>query len=156
MTVEEICELPVQKFAADNCALFLWVTFPKLEEAFEVIKAWGFEYKTVAFVWIKQTKKSGQWFTGLGWWTRNNAEVCLIATKGHPKRISKGVHTVVDTPIEAHSKKPDEVRKRIVRLVGDIPRAELFAREESPGWYCLGNEIDGMDIRESLIKTAKM
>ena len=157
MSKENIYSLPVADIADDDCILFLWVTFPCLLEGLETIKRWGFEYKTLGFCWVKRCKKqTDKWFWGLGFWTRANPEICIIATKGHPKRISKGVHTVVDTPIEAHSKKPDEVRKRIVRLVGDSPRAELFAREESPGWYCLGNEIDGMDIRESLIKTAKM
>ena len=87
---------------------------------------------------------------GLGFWTRANPELCLIATKGQPKRVSKAVHCIVDTPVEVHSKKPDIVREKIVELAGDLPRAELFARNEYPGWVCVGNEIDGMDIRDSL------
>lgn len=141
MPLDEICALPVSKYAADNCALFLWVTFPKLEEAFEVIKAWGFEYKTVAFVWIKQTKKSGLWFTGLGWWTRNNAEICVIATKGRPQRNSRKVHQLIISPIEQHSKKPDIVRDKIVELMGDLPRLEMFARQAPDGWDVWGNEV---------------
>jgi N6-adenosine-specific RNA methylase IME4 len=86
----------------------------------------------------------------LGFWTRSNSELCLLATKGKPKRISKSVHSVVDTPIEKHSKKPDVVRERIVELCGDVDRIELFAREKTDGWDCLGNEIDGKDIRDSL------
>jgi N6-adenosine-specific RNA methylase IME4 len=77
----------------------------------------------------------------LGYWTRSNAEVCLLATKGHPKRQSKRVHQVIDTPVEEHSKKPDVVRQRIVELMGDIPRIELFARQKIPGWDVWGNEV---------------
>ena len=141
MPLDEICALPVSKFAAENCALFLWVTFPKLEECFDVIKAWGFTYRTVAFTWIKQTKKSGKWFMGLGWWTRNNAEICLLATKGKPKRVSACVRELVVSPIEQHSKKPDIVRDRIVELMGDLPRLEMFARQAPAGWDVWGNEV---------------
>ena len=141
MTVEEICELPVQKFAADDCVLFMWATFPQLEEAFEVIKAWGFKYSTVAFVWVKKNKKSDSWFMGMGWWTRNNAEVCLVATRGHPKRISRKVHQLIISPVEEHSKKPDITRDKIIELMGDLPRVELFARQAPPGWDVWGNEV---------------
>lgn len=141
MTVEEICELPVPKFAADDCVLFMWATFPKLEEAFEVIKAWGFKYSTVAFVWVKKNKKSDSWFMGMGWWTRNNSEVCLVATRGHPKRISRKVHQLIISPVEEHSKKPDITRDKIIELMGDLPRVELFARQAPPGWDVWGNEV---------------
>lgn len=82
--------------------------------------------------------------------------MCLIATRGNPKRVSKAVHSVIDTPVERHSKKPDEVRRRIEQLMGDVPRAELFARETYPGWVCLGNEIDGMDIRDAIAGLKEM
>lgn len=142
MKLSDICALPVADLADKDCALFLWVTYPNLQEAFEVIKAWGFKYKTVAFTWVKRCKKSPEWFTGLGHWTRANAEICLLATKGNPKRISKSVRQIIDTPIERHSKKPDEIRDRIVELLGDIPRIELFARERTDGWDCWGNEVN--------------
>ena len=142
MKLSDICVLPVADIAAEDCALFLWATYPNLQEAFEVIKAWGFVYKTVAFTWIKRNKKSPGWFVGLGHWTRANAEICLLATKGKPKRVSKGVRQIVDTPIERHSKKPDIVRDRIVELMGDVPRIELFAREKFVGWDVFGNEVD--------------
>ena len=141
MPLDEICALPVSKFATENCTLFLWVIFPKLEECFEVIKAWGFVYKTVAFVWIKQTRKSGGWFMGCGHWTRANAEICLLATKGRPQRLSKSVRQLIISPVEQHSKKPDVVRDRIVELVGDLPRLELFARQKAAGWDVWGNEV---------------
>jgi N6-adenosine-specific RNA methylase IME4 len=141
MKLQDICALPVREIAAENAALFMWATFPNLPEALEVIKAWGFEYKTVAFCWVKRNKKSPGWFVGLGHWTRANAEICLLATRGNPKRVSKGVRQVIDTPIEKHSKKPDEIRDRIVTLMGDLPRIELFAREQHPGWDVFGNEV---------------
>ena len=142
MSNEDICDLPVAELAAPNCALFLWATFPKLPEALRVISAWGFNFKTVAFVWLKLNKKTPTWFYGLGFWTRGNAEICLFATKGHPKRQSAGVHQFIISPIEAHSKKPDIARDKIIELMGDLPRVELFARQTSPGWDVWGNEVD--------------
>ena len=142
MQIEDIKALPVQNLAAKNCALFMWVTFPTIREAFSVLDAWGFTYKTVAFVWVKQNRKTPSLFGGLGNWTRANAEICLLATKGNPKRQSARVHQIITSPIEAHSKKPDIVRDRIVELVGDLPRIELFARHPAPGWDVWGNEVE--------------
>jgi N6-adenosine-specific RNA methylase IME4 len=124
-----------------TCVLFLWVTAPCLIEGIELCKAWGFEYKTIGFTWIKKNKKSDSLFWGMGYWTRANTELCLIATRGKPKRINAGVHSVVMTPIEMHSKKPQEVRDRIVQLMGDLPRIELFARQKTEGWDVWGNEV---------------
>lgn len=121
---------------------FLWATFPQLNEAFRVIDVWGFKYKTLAFLWLKQNRKADSWFYGMGFWTRSNAEVCLLAVKGHPKRQSAGIHQFVISRIEQHSKKPDEVRDKIVKLMGDLPRVELFARQKAPGWDAWGNEVD--------------
>lgn len=123
---------------------------PKLNECFEVIKSWGFTYKTVAFTWIKKNKIADSFFWGMGRWTRANAELCLMATKGKPKRISAAVHSVVYTPIERHSKKPDEVRQRIVKLLGNLPRVELFAREKTDGWDAWGNEVESDIVMESV------
>ncbi len=142
MHIEDIRALPVGKLAAKDCALFLWVTMPTLSEAFSVIEAWGFTYKTVAFVWIKQNRKSPSLFWGLGHWTRANAELCLLATKGSPKRQSAAVHQVIVSPVEQHSKKPDIVRERIVTLMGNLSRVELFARQMLPGWDVWGNEVE--------------
>lgn len=141
MTKDDIQKLPVSALADDDCILFLWVTFPCLEEGLDLIRAWGFKYKTIGFNWVKRNKKSPSWFWGLGFWTRSNSEICLIATKGKPKRISMGIHSVIDTPVEAHSRKPAVVRERIVELMGDVPRIELFAREKVEGWDVWGNEI---------------
>jgi len=142
MPIEEICALPVAEIAAQDSALFLWATFPMLPEALRVIAAWGFTFKTVAFVWLKQNRKAKTWFFGLGFWTRSNAEICLLATRGRPKRQDNRIHQFIISPIEAHSKKPDEARARIVRLMGDLPRVELFARETPPDWAVWGNQVD--------------
>jgi len=142
LTDNEINNLPIKDIADKDCILFLWATFPKIQEALEVINAWGFLYKTNGFTWIKKNKKQiNTNFWGMGRWTRSNAEICLIATKGNPKRINAGIHSVIETPIERHSKKPDIVRDKIVELVGDLPRIELFAREEADGWDSWGNEL---------------
>lgn len=151
MNKEDIYSLPVSEIAADDCILFLWVTFPCMLEGLETLKSWGFTYKTLGFCWVKRCKKqTHKWFWGLGFWTRANPEICIIGTKGRPKRISKAIHSVVDTPIEQHSKKPDIIRERIVALMGDVPRIELFARQQIDGWVCIGNEINGLDIRDSI------
>lgn len=141
MNKKDIQNLPINNLAEKDCILFLWVTFPCLQEGLELIKKWGFEYKTCGFTWVKKNKKSDSWFWGCGYWTRSNAELCLIATKGKPKRISKSVHQVCDARVEEHSKKPNEIRDRIVKLCGDLPRIELFARQYSDGWDCWGNEV---------------
>ncbi len=134
-------QLSVNEIADKNCILFLWVTMPKLNECFDLIKSWGFEYKTVGFTWVKRNKIADSWFWGMGRWTRANSELCLIATKGKPKRINAGVHSVIDTHIEKHSKKPDITRDKILELIGDLPRIELFARNKTEGWDVWGNEI---------------
>ena len=118
-----------------------------LPESLRVVSAWGFTFKTVAFVWLKQNKKSPGWFYGMGFWTRSNAEICLFATKGKPKRQSKGVHQLIISPIETHSKKPDIARDKIIELMGcGITRLELFARQSTPGWDVWGNEVDSVHI----------
>ncbi len=142
MTIEEIQALPVSELANKDCALFMWITFPLLKESLSVLSAWGFKFKTIAFVWIKQNRKSDSLFWGMGYWTRANAEFCVLATKGKPKRMAKNVHQVIVSHIEEHSKKPDEARRRIVRLMGDLPRIELFARQKTAGWDVWGNEVE--------------
>ena len=140
MNIDDIKNLPVSTLADNDCVLFMWVTFPKLNECFEVIEKWGFEYKTVAFTWVKKYR-NGNNFMGMGRWTRANAEVCLLATKGKPKRISASVRQIVESIPEQHSKKPDIVRDKIVELCGDLPRIELFARTKTIKWDVWGNEV---------------
>lgn len=142
MNVEDIKRLPVQDMTADNAVLCVWATFPNLKHALDVIKAWGFEYKTVAFTWVKKNKKADSLFWGNGYYTRSNAEICLLATKGKPlARFSRSVHSVILSRVQEHSKKPDEARERITKLFGDLPRIELFARQYADGWDCWGNEV---------------
>ena len=150
MKIEDICKLPVKEIADENCILFLWATYPMLPEALQVMKSWGFTYKSIAFQWVKLNKKDGKPFYGLGRWTRGNTEPCLLAIKGKPKRMSASVFQLISTPRGKHSQKPSEVRNRIVQLMGDLPRIELFARPlkdglfkdtSYDGWDLWGNEV---------------
>jgi len=143
MSLEDICSMgkEVKQIADDNCVLFLWATYPNIQEALQVIPFWGFTFKTIGFTWVK-IYNDGSPVCGLGYWTRANAEVCILATKGHPRRINKGVYQIVLAPQREHSRKPDEVRNRIVQLMGDLPRIELFARDKVEGWDCWGNEVE--------------
>ena len=151
MTLEDLKRLPVSAIASNDAVLFIWVIFSLLPQALQVISAWGFDYKTCGFTWVKRNKIAKRWFWGMGYYTRANAEICLLATKGKGlRRISRSVHSVIDTPIENHSKKPDVVRDKIVELFGDLPRIELFARQKTKGWDALGNDIDGKDIRVAM------
>lgn len=153
MKIEDIKELPVNEISENDSVLFIWATFPKLQEGLDTIKAWGFEFKTCAFVWIKTNKRvqpnqlsflpieSFDSFLGMGRWTRSNAEICLLAVKGKPKRVNAGVHQLIYAPIDKHSKKPQEARDKIIRLCGELSRIELFARSAPNGWDLFGNEI---------------
>jgi len=154
MPVRDICALPVANLAADNAILFLWCTWPMYAEGLKVVEAWGFSLKTVAFVWMKTNKRANpdqtsffpsdnfDDFLGLGRWTRSNSEFCLLATKGRPKRASTNVRQIICAPIGKHSAKPPETRDRIVKLAGNLPRVELFARQATLGWDTWGNEIE--------------
>ena len=142
MRLEDIKGLSVEFLASKDCVLFLWATFPTLPQAFEVIDAWGFTYKTVAFNWVKQNKNGMGIFLGMGYWTRSNSEICLLATRGKPHRISAGVSQVILSGRLNHSQKPSVVRERIVQLMGDVPRIELFARRKVEGWDSWGNEVE--------------
>ena len=141
MKLEDICNLPIRKITAENAALFLWLTFPNLPEGLEVMKSWGFKYKTLGFSWIKTNKRSKTPCFGIGYYTKSNCEVCLLGIKGKMKPISNKISSVVIAPREEHSKKPDIVRGKIVELFGDLPRIELFARQPTPGWDVWGNEV---------------
>jgi N6-adenosine-specific RNA methylase IME4 len=132
----------IHEIADKECVLFLWATAPLIPEAIYLLKCWGFEYKTIAFTWIKKNKQNkNSNFWGMGSWTRSNPEFCLLAVKGNPKSISHSVHSVIEFPIMEHSKKPDKIRDLIVELVGDLPRIELFARKKVEGWDAWGNEV---------------
>ncbi len=143
LSTAQLCHLPVQSIAHTHCVLFLWTTDAALPGALQVIKAWGFSYKTVAFVWSKRTKSHTP-HHAWGHWTLKNTEQCLLATRGTPNTLFKKSNTVrqlVEAPRREHSRKPDDVRERIVDLLGDIPRVELFARQKAPGWDVWGNAL---------------
>lgn len=142
MSLPDIKALDVQSIAADDCALFLWTTWPFMAEALEVITAWGFKYRTIGFLWAKTNKSGHGLFWGMGNWTRSNSEPCLLAVRGKPERLSASVHSVVLAPVQGHSKKPKHVHRRIVTLLGDQPRIELFARDRYAGWDIWGNEVE--------------
>ena len=142
LTFPEIYNLNISSIAAQNCALFLWCTFPKLPQQIKTIEAWGFTFKTVGFNWVKTNKNNSKPFFGVGYYTKSNSEVCLLGIKGKMKPVSNKVSSIIISPRRKHSQKPDEVRDRIVELFGDLPRVELFARQKTEGWSVWGNEID--------------
>lgn len=152
MTRDDLRALPVGAVAATDCALFMWVVDSHLDEAIELGRAWGFDYKTIAFIWAKTTKAGapGQFGffppetvhrIGMGYWTRKQAEVCLMFTRGKPKRLGKGVRQIIEAARREHSRKPDETHARIQALVGG-PYLEMFAREPREGWTVWGNQTD--------------
>jgi N6-adenosine-specific RNA methylase IME4 len=150
MSLKDICNLPINELADENCVLFMWWVASQPLEALKVIESWGFTLKTMTgFNWVKTTKH-GKLDFGMGFWTRAGSELCLIAIKGKPKRINAGIRSVeladieetVFTENEKHSKKPDIFRNRIVELMGNVPRIELFARKQSEGWSVFGNEVE--------------
>lgn len=141
MSVDAIKALPIKEITAKDSLLFLWTTFPCLPEALSVIEAWGFSYKTVGFVWVKQNKRSDSLFWGMGAYTRANAEICLIGRKGNPKIQRHDIHSVIISRVGKHSEKPIVARERIEALTGDVPKIELFARTVPDGWDVWGNEV---------------
>jgi N6-adenosine-specific RNA methylase IME4 len=148
LSVDELCALPVGSLAAPDCLLAMWWVPPMPLEALRVVESWGFKLKTMkGFTWHKRTKH-GKSHSGMGNWTRANTEDCLFAVRGRPRRVHKGLRQFIDAPVRAHSEKPDEARWRLELLLGDVPRAELFARKASPGWAVWGNDV------ESTIKLA--
>lgn len=156
MKLPDICALPVLDFAEDNCALFLWVTDPLLPQGLEVMKAWGFTYRTVAFTWAKLNKSFAKrfdqnnmarsdFFMGTGYYTRANPEMCLLGTRGSITRLARNIRQLVIEPRREHSRKPDQIYERIEALVPG-PYAELFARASRPGWDCpIGNQAGLFD-----------
>ena len=143
MSLSDIKKLPVKDLASKDCVLFMWCTDPLLNKQIEVISSWGFEYKTVGFYWIKENKnkKNSTYWKGTGYWTRCNPEICLLATKGKPRRVGFNVDKLVFAERDKHSKKPSIIRNKILELCGDMPRIELFARQKVDGWDCWGNEV---------------
>jgi N6-adenosine-specific RNA methylase IME4 len=151
MSLEEIKAVPVSQWAAKDSVLFLWATDPLLEQALGVIRSWGFVYKTVGFNWAKLKKSASRdlyndqsFFSGLGFWTRANPELCLLATRGNPHRRKANVQKLVISPRREHSRKPDEVYERIEALC-EGPYLELFARITRDGWDSRGVEVTAFE-----------
>lgn len=203
LSKEDLGNLPIKDITANDCALFMWGTWPKIEEAQYVIKQWGFDLKTVAFVWVKinptgeiieynkeshfsisksdlkkitvdgkidvkefnnlakelkekdLTLKKGI-YSGMGNWTNANSEFVLFAKKGTPHRLEKDVKQIIIAPRGRHSAKPKEIHDRIIKIIGDVSRLEIFGREQVKGWDVIGNEIEGkLDIKVSLANIIK-
>jgi len=135
--------LPIKKLADKDCALFLWVTDSHLCDGLELIKKWGFTYKTIAFVWVKKTNK-GNLCANVGSWTMKNTEICLLGTKGNMLKYKNknNIFQLVEAERSKHSKKPEEVRKRIEELFPNTYKIELFARQKAEGWNVWGNEVE--------------
>lgn len=142
MSKEEIKALPIKDICLKDAACFLWVTDSHLNLGVEVLEAWGFTYKTVAFNWIKQTS-NGKTACNIAPWTLKSWELCLLGTKGAMTKYKKSnvVRGLSFCERVKHSQKPDLFRAKIYQLFGDLPRIELFARERFPGWDAWGNEI---------------
>ena len=150
LSTDELCdfrlkdddgEKTIPAIVEDDSVLFLWSTGPMLPDALRVMAAWGFEYKTVAFTWVKKNA-DGSPVMGLGNWTRSNAEFCLLGVRGRGiSREDAGVHSLIETARIEHSQKPAEVWNRIIALVGEVPRIEIFARNRIRGWDAYGDQI---------------
>jgi len=144
LSLEQLKSIDVPSLCAENCMLLLWCTLPKLDWGIELLKYWGFCYCTVPFVWVKMRNDgAGVRMDGIGHYTPNNCEIVLLGRKGRYWRSSTKVKQIVFAPKGGHSAKPAEVRERIELLYGDVPRIELFARVQTPGWDVWGNEVEG-------------
>lgn len=150
MKFDEMASLPIRDIASEDCALAMWATGPKMEEALKLIDIWGFTFITVLFVWIKTNPQQDTLHCKPAYWTMPNAEYLLFGKIGHPQRVREDIKQVVFAPIAGHSAKPPVFRHKLVQVFGDVPRIELFARTKAPGWDAVGNQIDGKDIRIAL------
>ena len=147
MKTIDIMSIPVNLVVEDNALLFIWAVWPLLPDALQVIKAWGFEYKTIAWVWIKANKSGMGFFTGMGYYTRSNSEPCLLATRGKVRRpVHKGIQSLIYSPVREHSRKPDDQYRKIESLYPDKKYLELFARRERKNWASWGNEVEGVKM----------
>ena len=182
LSIQELCDLPVELLAEDNAVIFMWVTFPMILDSKDpslsppglVMKSWGFRYKTLGFVWIKVNKDESVWH-GVGSYAKSNPEVCLMGVRGKvgrlikdpvtrlriatdPKEklsvVSNHVSSVIHAPRGRHSRKPPIVRTKIVELFGDVSRIEVFARDSADGWDGIGDELNGIRVEQVRRKDA--
>jgi N6-adenosine-specific RNA methylase IME4 len=143
MSIQELKNLPVAEISEADSILLMWATYPNLPEALDLMKTWGYKYRTVAFTWVKQNIKSDSIFLGLGHYTRGNAEIVLLGKRGKGIPIQdSGVSQIIISRRREHSRKPDEARSKIESLFGEVSRIELFGRVECNGWDVWGNEVD--------------
>ena len=147
MDDDDLFRLPVKKLFKESGAAFIWATCPRLDLAIHTIEKWGLHYRGVSFVWVK-TRQDGKIIGAQGippTATKPTTELCLLATtcrRGRPfKLLDSAVRQVVLAPRGRHSEKPHQIRNEIVKLYGDRPRIELFARQKSDGWSVWGNEV---------------
>lgn len=141
MSNEEIYNLSIP--AADDAVLFLWSCWPLLPEAMMTVQRWGFEYKTIAWVWVKSNPSGFGFRMGMGYYTRANSEPCLLATRGNPQKPkARDVLSLIYSNVMQHSRKPDEQYAKIERLYPQGPYLEMFARRTRPGWHVWGNEVE--------------
>lgn len=155
MPLEEIKLLPIADLAADDCMCACWMTFPRLLDGLELMRHYGFRYVTVGHVWIKLNPLVGlrtmistikDVFMGPGYWTRSNAEILVLASKGSPKRLSKSVRQIVMHPRGEHSEKPLVFRRNLERLIDTDRRLEIFCRREpEEGWDVWGNQVGALE-----------
>lgn len=139
LTFEQLAAIPIATIAAKDCFLFLWIPKRSVFLVKPLMQAWGFKFSGSAFTWIKQNKKSDDWFAGGGYGTRQNSEICWLGRRGKPQRKSKKVREIIVARRREHSRKPDETYRRIEAFC-DGPYVELFARQQWPGWICVGDE----------------
>lgn len=150
MSVLDICRLPVWDLAAENCLLAMWWVPTQPLEALKVVEAWGFRLMTMkGFTWIKcGSRQPDKLVMGMGHMTRANSEDCLFAVKGKlPPRINAGIVQSFTAPRLEHSRKPDIVREKLVQLLGDVSRIELFARQTSHGFDVWGNQCEDSAVQ---------
>lgn len=147
MTLDEMRALPVGDVAAPDCLLVMWVVSSHIPQAIELAEAWGFTYRSLGPVWFKQRHPDqAELFAddpicdlGMGYWFRQQTEIALVFGRGSPKRLNADVRQAIFAPRREHSRKPDDVRHRIERLVAG-PYLEMFARQAPAGWVAWGNE----------------
>ena len=143
LSVEDICTFPLPDLA-DDCYLFLWRVASQVPEAYEVVKAWGFEHKT-ELVWNKRTK-NGKLHFGMGWHVRASHEVCIVAVRGKPRPLVRNIRSTFSAKVGAHSEKPCKFYDTVEQLSCG-PYVELFARRTRPGWECYGNELQPKEMQ---------
>jgi len=158
MSINDICSLPIKDISHEDSILFLWVTDNFVDKIQTVMNSWGFRYITVGFVWNKVAKTTNGVNATLSKYTRKSCEFCYIGTKGkYLVQNSCKADQYIGIPKERHSKKPECIKDRIVTLVGDLPRIELFAREKTPGWDVWGNEVESdIDLNQPQVKERRV